>query len=486
MAGRVSELTAGTPPYALTSLLEISVPDGGAPSGYLTRSATLDDLIGSASAADLSNGVTGSGAIVLANSPSLVTPALGAATGTSVVLSGQGNRLGSNAGSAASPTNANTNLLLYNGSATNYAGIGADAAGGVYIVAGTSAPATRVFITPGGNVGIGTTSPLLPMDVAGGALRVRGTTSPATGSGAEVHYSGGIGYFTAFSDRALGTYAPTVVEGSDVRLKVSGAEKVRIGSTGLQHLGSTSGSVTINVPAVAGSNTLTLPAGTTDFSATGGAGQFVKQNSAGGAFTVAAVQASELSGLGANVATFLGTPNSANLAAAVTNETGSGSLVFGTSPVISDPTINGVSSLVSTSAGAETTPLVVRNRDNTASTAVSVGFNAHGTLSVITGKITNLKPGLTNDFPLIFYTWGPGAALTEKMKIFGTGDLRQGTGSAIATTATDGFFLISTCAGVPTGVPTNAGAGQIPLVYDKTNNKLYAYNGGWKASGAFA
>lgn len=39
-----------------------------------------------------------------------------------------------------------------------------------------------------------------------------------------------------------------------------------------------------------------------------------------------------VSGLGANVATFLATPSSANLASAVTGETGSGALVFGTSP----------------------------------------------------------------------------------------------------------------------------------------------------------
>lgn len=38
--------------------------------------------------------------------------------------------------------------------------------------------------------------------------------------------------------------------------------------------------------------------------------------------------------MGANVATFLGTPSSANLAAAVSDETGSGALVFGTSPAI--------------------------------------------------------------------------------------------------------------------------------------------------------
>jgi len=44
-----------------------------------------------------------------------------------------------------------------------------------------------------------------------------------------------------------------------------------------------------------------------------------------------------VSGLGAGVATFLATPSSANLAAAVTNETGSGLLVFATSPTLTTP-----------------------------------------------------------------------------------------------------------------------------------------------------
>jgi len=46
-----------------------------------------------------------------------------------------------------------------------------------------------------------------------------------------------------------------------------------------------------------------------------------------------------ISGLGSGVATFLATPSSANLASAVTDETGSGALVFGTSPTLSNPTI---------------------------------------------------------------------------------------------------------------------------------------------------
>jgi len=49
--------------------------------------------------------------------------------------------------------------------------------------------------------------------------------------------------------------------------------------------------------------------------------------------------ATGVSGLGSNVATFLATPSSANLAAAVTDETGTGSLVFATSPTFVTPVL---------------------------------------------------------------------------------------------------------------------------------------------------
>ena len=49
-----------------------------------------------------------------------------------------------------------------------------------------------------------------------------------------------------------------------------------------------------------------------------------------------------ISGLGTGVATFLATPSSANLAAAVTNETGSGALVFATSPTLVTPVLGTV------------------------------------------------------------------------------------------------------------------------------------------------
>jgi hypothetical protein len=89
-----------------------------------------------------------------------------------------------------------------------------------------------------------------------------------------------------------------------------------------------------------------------------------------------------LTSLGTGVATFLGTPSSANLAAAVTDETGTGALVFASSPTLVTPTlgaatatsINGV-----TVTGTSTPALSV-----TGTTAVS-GTNT-GDQTTITGN----------------------------------------------------------------------------------------------------
>ncbi len=59
-----------------------------------------------------------------------------------------------------------------------------------------------------------------------------------------------------------------------------------------------------------------------------------------------------ISGLGTGVATFLATPSSANLASALTDETGTGANVFATSPTITTPNIVGTSTNNNASAGS--------------------------------------------------------------------------------------------------------------------------------------
>ena len=51
--------------------------------------------------------------------------------------------------------------------------------------------------------------------------------------------------------------------------------------------------------------------------------------------------------------------------------------------------------------------------------------------------------------------------------------------AALATTATDGFLYVTTCAGTPTGVPTTF-TGRAPLVYDTTAHEFWIYDAGWK------
>ena len=78
----------------------------------------------------------------------------------------------------------------------------------------------------------------------------------------------------------------------------------------------------------------------------GSAGAFVTFNGALGTPSSATLTnatglpiSTGVSGLGANVATFLATPSSANLLAAITDETGTGSVVFATSPTLVTPVL---------------------------------------------------------------------------------------------------------------------------------------------------
>ena len=86
--------------------------------------------------------------------------------------------------------------------------------------------------------------------------------------------------------------------------------------------------------------------------------------------------------------------------------------------------------------------------------------------------------GAETNAPIYFITNN-----AERMRITAAGSVVAGASAALATTATDGFLYVPTCAGTPTGTPT-AITGMAPIVVDTTNNKLYFYSGGaWRDAG---
>jgi len=74
-------------------------------------------------------------------------------------------------------------------------------------------------------------------------------------------------------------------------------------------------------------------------------------------------------------------------------------------------------------------------------------------------------------------------ASAERARITAAGSFVAGGSVALATTATDGFLYVPTCAGTPTGTPT-AITGMAPIIVDTTNHKLYFRSGGvWRDAG---
>jgi hypothetical protein len=82
-----------------------------------------------------------------------------------------------------------------------------------------------------------------------------------------------------------------------------------------------------------------------------------------------------ITSLGTGVATFLETPSSSNLASAVTDETGSGSLVFGTSPTLNNPTLTNYTESV-VSIGTVTTSNTLSLTNGTVQTATLTASTA--------------------------------------------------------------------------------------------------------------
>lgn len=102
-----------------------------------------------------------------------------------------------------------------------------------------------------------------------------------------------------------------------------------------------------------------------------------------GTLTNCTIPVGGVSGLGSGVATFLATPSSTNLAAAVTGETGSGALVFATSPTLVAPVIGSATGTdLALSGTLSLNPMGIAIFGNPATSGARIENTAADTLTV--------------------------------------------------------------------------------------------------------
>ena len=138
-------------------------------------------------------------------------------------------------------------------------------------------------------------------------------------------------------------------------------------------------------------------------------------------------------GLGSGVATFLAVPSSANLASTITDETGSGALVFGTSPTITTPTISNLylsdSQILFEGSSADAFETTLTVVDPTADRTVTIP-NIDGTI-ITTGDTGTVTSTMLLDGTIVNADINASAAIAySKLNINGTitsADIVDGT-----------------------------------------------------------
>ena len=295
-------------------------------SGVSGLAGNVATFLGTPSSANLASAVTdetGSGALVFANSPTLVSPALGTpASGTLTNCTGL-----PMAGLSDLDADART-FLTTPSSANLKAAVDDETGSGALVFANTPTLVSPVLgAATGTSIAVGAAS---TMDVTG--LEVQGGVKA-------------VGVITALSFSGSG----------------SGLTGVAADSVSVRKLTNAGTGVTVFLETPSSAN---LAAAMTDET---GTGALVFANSptlvtpalgtpASGTLTncTGLPISSGVSGLAANVATFLATPSSANLRAAVTDETGTGVAVFNDTPTLITPVL-GAATATSVAVGAAST-----------------------------------------------------------------------------------------------------------------------------------
>jgi hypothetical protein len=147
-----------------------------------------------------------------------------------------------------------------------------------------------------------------------------------------------------------------------------------------------------------------------------------------------------ISGLGTGVATFLATPTSANLAATVTDETGTGALVFATSPTLVTPALGTPASGVMTNVTGTAAGLTAGNVTTNANLTGMVTSIGNATTVVTNANLTGAVTSVGNATSLGSFTSANlAAALTDE----------TGAGAAVFATSPT---LVTPALGTPSAL----------------------------------